>query len=210
MKTLTLCLSVLFALCLTMPANAQPRIGIIGGLNMANITMDLPSDEVQFNTRPVSGFGGVLDIGLNRYLSLSVEPMHLQKGAKVSILDENEEATLKLSYLEVPVLMKLALSARPTRPYLVVGPTFGFLRSAKVAYGRSETSTDEVRNRDRGLIFGAGLRIPAGKAAFFVEGRYTLGLLNINDEDSDGESDEPAVKNRGMQVMAGISLPLGR
>lgn len=59
---------------------------------------------------------------------------------------------------------------------------------------------------DFGLGFGAGVSFPLGTNALFVEGRYALGLSNIND---DPEDPDTQIKNKGIQVIAGITFPLG-
>lgn len=204
MKTLSLCLIVLCILCLVMPASAQPRIGVIGGLNLANVRSP-DTNDLDSRRRTVFGLGGMLEVGLGRWVTLSVEPMYLQKGPHLSEGFENEEGMLKMSYLEVPVLLKLSLRASPTRPYLVVGPTIGFLRSAKLSDGSNKFDIkSSVNDRDVSLIVGAGLRVPAGKVAMFVEGRYAYGLVNIFKESVTD------VMSKSMQVMAGITVPLGR
>ena len=43
-----------------------------------------------------------------------------------------------------------------------------------------------------------------GNNTVFVEGRYSLGLADIND-DSDPNADK--VKTKGIQIMAGITFP---
>ena len=60
---------------------------------------------------------------------------------------------------------------------------------------------------DLGLGFGGGVKLPRGNKTFFAEARYVLGLTNINDEGGGGES---SVKNRGLQILAGVTVPLGQ
>jgi hypothetical protein len=47
---------------------------------------------------------------------------------------------------------------------------------------------------------------PAGNNAIFVEGRYALGLINLN---NDLEDHDTTIKSKGIQFMAGITFPLG-
>ena len=65
---------------------------------------------------------------------------------------------------------------------------------------------DDVKNIDFGLAFGGGVSLPMGNKTVFVEGRYSLGLTDIND-DSDPDADK--IKTKGIQIMAGITFPLG-
>ena len=47
---------------------------------------------------------------------------------------------------------------------------------------------------------GGGVKLPRGNKTFFAETRYVLGLVDINKE-----AGEFKVKNRGLQVVAGIT-----
>lgn len=204
MKKFSLLLVVIFALFMVMPAGAQNRIGIAGGLNLANVSVDPEIEGLDYSNRTGFGFGGVLDLSLSENVALHFEPLYLQKGSKLEA--GGEEAKVKLSYIEVPALFKLALGTSTTRPYLMAGPTIGFLLSAKVSNGEEVDIKDDTKSIDIGLGFGAGVSFPAGNNSVFVEGRYALGLTNINDDPDDPDTE---VKNKGIQVIAGITFPLG-
>ncbi|MBI4551405.1 MAG: PorT family protein [Candidatus Latescibacteria bacterium] len=204
MKTLTLCLIMLLALGLALPASAQLRLGMIGGPNLANLRSP-DTNDLDSRHRTRFGGGGVVELALGRWVALSMEPMYLQKGAQLDIFSEAN--ILKLSYIEVPMLVKLSLWRSPMQPYLVIGSSVGFLRSARVS-DKSESQKVDIKefvnDRDINLIGGAGLRVPAGKVAIFVEGRYAYGLVNIFEESVTD------VMTKGLQVMAGVTVPLGR
>jgi hypothetical protein len=63
----------------------------------------------------------------------------------------------------------------------------------------------ETKSVDFGLVPGAGVGFPVGRAKIVVGGRYDLGLTSINDVEGDDES----VKNRAWQFMAGVAFPIG-
>ncbi len=203
---------------LGIPAGAQHRIGLIGGLNLARFDTELTPSEKLSNYTGL-GLGGILDLRLANNIVLRFKPMYLQKGAK---LESDElpgvEFKIKLSYVELPVLLKLALGKGAPRPYLLAGPAIGFLSSAKIALKASETPEIAVdakqffKDIDFNLTFGAGLSLAAGRNAIFVEGRYALGIANIaeNVTDEQGAVVEGNVKTRGFQIMAGVLFPLGR
>jgi hypothetical protein len=200
-------ISVVFIAMLVLvaiPATAQHRIGFIGGLNLANVSVDPEETGIEYSNRTAFGGGGVLDLRLAENIALQLEPMFLQKGTKVT--DGSDEVKVKLSYIEVPVLLKFMLGQSPTRPYIMAGPSAGFRLSAKVSNGGEIDIKDVIKSTDFGLDFGAGISFPAGNNAIFVEGRYGLGLSNINDDPTDTNTD---VKNKGIQFMAGITFPLG-
>lgn len=185
------------------PTQAQlvVDIGVIGGVNYAGASLD--ADGVEFDDSNIFrlGFGLVLDAGLKQGPGLRIEPMFLQKGFEVS------SSKIKLSYLEVPVLLRLAIDGGMAKLYVMGGPSVGLLLSARESqdgeFGSDEDVKDDYKNFDFGLIGGAGISIPMNMIAFFIEGRYALGLSDILD------FDQVKVKNRGLQVFSGITLHLG-
>jgi len=67
-----------------------------------------------------------------------------------------------------------------------------------------EDGKDAFKKSDFGLDFGAGLLVPTGRSSMFVQGGYTLGLINVA-KDSPGSK----LKSRTIQVMAGVTFALG-
>ncbi len=200
MKKLSILIVALFTLITVLPATAQVNFGVIGGLNLANLSVD-PDQGVDISNRTAVGIGGVLSFGVGETLALQLEPMFLQKGAKATVQGFGE-TELKSSYIEVPAMLKFAFGSSDTKPYFMAGPTVGFLLSAKV---EDESVKDDVKSIDFGLAFGGGVSLPMGNNTVFVEGRYSLGLSDINDD----SSDDTEIKTKGIQIMAGITFPLG-
>ena len=103
-------------------------------------------------------------------------------------------------------MLKFAFGSSDTKPYVMAGPTVGYLLSAKVKDPDGEEDIkDDIKNIDFGLAFGGGVSLPMGNNTFFVEGRYSLGLSDINDD----PNDDTKIKTKGIQIMAGITFPLG-
>ncbi|MCH6560605.1 PorT family protein [candidate division KSB1 bacterium] len=128
----------------------------------------------------------------------------MQKGATVK--EAGEEDKLEAAYIEVPAMIKFPFGSGDTKPYVMVGPTVGYLLSAKVKDDMEEQDIkDDVKNFDFGLAFGGGVSLPMGNNTVFVEGRYSLGLSDINDD----PNDDTKIKTKGIQIMAGITFPLG-
>jgi hypothetical protein len=200
-------LAGVFALALASNAIAGSEIGFLGGLNRATFHETPQESGLDFATRNLFLAGGVLNLGLGGRFSLRIEPMFCTKGSTVTIdIFGAETATVRLSYLELPVLLNVSLSSGAVRPYLIAGPTLGYLTSA-TGTDSTGSKTDIKKNfkkADPGISFGGGLRM-RGRPSFFVEARYTLGLANIA-KDSQGFS----LKNRGLQLAAGLTFPLGR
>ncbi len=208
MKKMSVFFVLLLALCIVLPASAQVHLGVLGGLNLANLSVD-PDEGVDFSSRTAFGFGGVLDYDLGEYIALHLEPMYLQKGTETT--EDGVDVEFKLAYLELPLLFKYTFGTSDTKPYVMAGPTIGFNLSAKVKGSEGGVSAeidikDETKSIDFGLGFGAGVSLPMGNNSIFVEARYALGLTNIFDDPADPDTD---VKTKGIQIFAGITFPLG-
>lgn len=218
MKIYNIVLIMTTALLIAAPADAQQRIGVVSGLNLTNVSVN-PSNVGPDTFNNIGfGIGGVLEQTLAQQVALHVGLMFLQKSTKADDDDaiefvegvgfvEGEKATFKGSLIEVSVLPKLLLGRGSTQPYVLAGPTLSLLLSAKVSRTRGEEDVKEFfKDTDFGFDLGGGVRFPVGVNSFFVEGRFNLGLSNIyqNPEDPDTK-----IKTRGIQIMAGITFPLG-
>ena len=90
----------LIGLLVASPVSAQE---ISGGGKVGLIVSNLSSPE-GFDSTTKSGFaaGGFVSIGINDLFSIQPEVLFVQKGAKLT--EDGDEATLKLNYVEVPIL----------------------------------------------------------------------------------------------------------
>jgi hypothetical protein len=210
MKKLSLVVVLLLAVLMIGSASAQTRLGGAFAFNLANMSADpetiqiegLGAVPVNYKSRTGIGFGGVVDLGLSENVTLHMEPMFLQKGSKIEAGGGfTGELKAKTSYIEVPVLFKFALGTSTTRPYVMAGPTLGLLLSAKID---DVDVKDDLKSIDFGLAFGGGVSIPAGNNSVFVEARYALGLSNVSDMQG------VDLKNRGIQFVTGITFPVGQ
>lgn len=207
-------LAVLCGFVMGVPVAAETRIGAVGGVNLATLHLT-PGEEGFLSARTLPAVGGVVDVSLGRRLSLRFEPMWMVKGSDVSFelfgpQPSSPNGGLWLSYVELPVLLRLSFGAGSVRPYLLAGPTVGYLLSAKSEQyetGEEEDTLDVFDRTDLGISAGGGLSVPAGVALFFVEGRYSLGLKNIAKDsvDSAGET----LKTRGVYIAVGVTFRLG-
>jgi hypothetical protein len=212
------------ALALSAPARAEVGIGVLGGSSFASLSQHPAEAGLGFDRHPFFGAGAVADVRLGRRLSLRLEPMFLVKGSGFSIepdlflFQSRVTARFRLSYLELPLLLRFSSGSGRIRPYVMAGPSYGRLVRARVqgtdTKGKAvdEDVMKEFKRSDLGLGFGAGLVIPAGRSSTFVQGRYTLGLLNIAREQEGGGEQEAGTRleNRTIQVMVGVTFPLGR
>jgi len=227
MKNLTFLLITIIVLCLTLPSHAQTYyLGVIGGWNSADLTVKDPQGEKQeVKGRNVFGVGGVLGIGINQFVSVELQPMYLQKGGTVVQNAPSPDIELKSTYFEIPLFLKVAAFREGFQPYVLGGATFGFLLTSdlEAEIGGFKFKADAkgiTKSFEFGLGFGAGIRFPVGSANLFLEGRYIFGMGNLNEggtiefkyDDIVAEEEfdkENEFSNKGLQVMAGVTFPLG-
>jgi opacity protein-like surface antigen len=195
-------------LCLTvfidLPATAQWELGGIIGLNFSGINVNPGSSNEEYGGRVGFGIGAVVDRQLNDVIDLHFEPMYLQKGGKIKTSDF--VAVYKVNYIEIPAFARFTLDINDSyKPYAMAGTSIGFLTRAKYDYkdGGEQPASADTRSLDIGAGFGGGVKIPVENKHFFAEVRYMWGFINLNKE-----NDESTVKNQGLQVLAGVTIPL--
>lgn len=192
------------------------QIGVKGGLNFSKPSVEAP--EADISTRTAAGGGVFLSIPIGG-IYLQPELLYSQKGAKVTAGDGSDiDLTLKMDYIEIPVLLRVPLgSGSSVSPYLLGGGAVSFEASCKFSGESGGISIDvdcdgndyelelQRKSTDFSAVVGAGVAIPAGSGAVILEGRYTLGLVDLNDS---GDSND-SFKNRAGSVFVGYSFTVG-
>ena len=193
-------LAVVLALVLGVSSSAfaQPMIEYkaIGGVGFGTLSFDDEGESEFFDgarTGFIIGGGGSFPVG--NTVSIGVELLYNQKGAKGS--EVGEEATIKLDYIEIPIVVNFPFAAGNTRPFVYGGFAPAFAVSRKVEFeedgfeGENDLD-DELKSFDNSLVLGGGVRF--GQMA--AEVRYNLGLQNIADDDELGD-----VKTRQFSIL---------
>jgi hypothetical protein len=207
MRKLSVLLVVPLLLSLALPAYAQKRIGIIGGVNLATLSID--SLQADYKTKNSAGIaiGLAGDVAFTPNVMIRIEPMYMMKGAKFERSDNTKLGKLKLSYIDVPVELKLMFGTSRARPYVLGGPSVGFLVSAKRDSLGSDTDVkSNYKSTELGLVGGVGLAFTTMRHAVFIEGRYQLGLEDIRKDNAPRVFPSVAsgqVKNQGFQILIG-------
>ena len=166
-------LIVLIAIGIAAFANAQKtkqdegiKIGIKGGLNVANLMGDVK--DVAIRTSIHAGLVAEIIVSDN----FSVQPELLYSGQGASDTSEGG-GRFKLDYITLPVLAKFPIAKNL---YLETGPQVGFLISAKNKTNESNDKIEDLKTIDFGL--NAGLNYELNNGVFF-QARYNLGLTDI-------------------------------
>ncbi len=164
------------------------KFGAKAGVNFAN----LRSEDETADARTSIHFGVVAEYKLSDQFAVQPELLFSGQGAKdedtitESGMQINVKETLKLSYLNLPVMFKYYAAKGFS---LQAGPQLGVLLSSKAkaeAAGMShEEDMDGVKTIDFGFNFGLGYKF---NEKFFVDARYNLGLSNIAKEEGDAKN----------------------
>jgi hypothetical protein len=180
-------LTLLFVVGLGFTSMAQsisvgPRVGFTSSKIVGDLT-----------TNAVEGLqvGAVLNYGINDMLSVQPELLLVQKGGSFF------GNSMKMNFLEVPVLAKASFELGEFTGFATGGPTFGYLMngSFKDREGSEDMEFEDGDKRlELGASLGVGLGYNVGPGTLNLDVRYGLGLSSLNKEEN--------VKNR----VFGISL----
>jgi hypothetical protein len=191
---------ILAVTLLAMPVLAGDlQAGVKGGVNLSNTRTDIDG-AADTKSRTGMSIGGFVGVPVNEMFSIQPEALFSMKGSKD---DADPEETLKLNYIEIPVLAKVSLLPEaPAHPSLFLGPALGINISAETQVQDADAVDvkDAVKTTDFGLVFGGGLDMPvgAGTQSIGLDVRYTLGLSSWVDADPDPGF---SIKNGALSLM---------
>ena len=201
----TIIVSIAFlTLAALYPTDLAAQAGIKAGFNYANFHYSGPPDDDDLLRNSQGMIFGVfysLNLGL---LTVQPEVYYSRRGAK--IVEGGDSLVFRFNYLEVPILFKKGFLRGPAHPVVFAGPYGSYLLSAKSVLKFEDAKVitdinDEIKNIDLGFIFGGGLEIQLEVAKLIAEVRYTLGLLNF-----DNEAVAYTYKNKGFSILFGIGF----
>ncbi len=208
MRKLTLVCCIAVLVCATAGASfaqipSGPKFGAKGGLAMAKLGGDANWDNI--DARNGFAVGPWLTLSMIPGLNLQAEALYVQKGAQADT--DGQTFTTALEYIDVAVLLRKELPTPQITPYFMAGPVVSFLAKAEsdtLSTGGTVDAMDikdNVKGIDFGLMFGAGLELKK----FLVEVRYTMGLADIDDDQS--LPPEPMeTKNSVISVLVGVAF----
>lgn len=187
--------------------NGQSSIGLIGGLNFTNLKAD---DFTKTTNRKGVGIGGVIDLRLGRKIELRLIPMFSQKGNRVLESPSGIESKFSLDYFDVPFLLKYTIRETSFAPYFLAGPNLAFMIRSKKSTSKEENLRIDhaLKTLDLGLNFGLGVNFPMLNWILFVESRYSIGLLDINEHSTGLPSGTlnvlSDIKTKGLHFLVGV------
>lgn len=163
-------------------ANAQSvRFGVKAGLNVSNFT------GYQEDVKSLTGFhiGGFTELKVAKKFAIQPEFLFSTQGTTIEGFNGNSNSSIKLNYLNIPVLGKYYITDAFT---VEAGPQIGFLLSAK---NQGDDVHDYYKTLDFGLNVGCGYEFTDNIS---LGVRYTFGLTNVADN-SDIPVDNPDLYN---------------
>ena len=165
--------------------------GIKVGVNFAKVSNADDEGDVSMRTGIIGG--AFLTFPRGALIAFQPEVLFSQQGAKFT--DAGEEFTAKIDEVLIPLLLRVGASNGPA--YVLVGPSIGFITSAKFTDGTDEEDfKDDLKSTDIGALVGLGVSVNR----FLIEARYNLGLTNLNDDDSEKN------KSRVISVLVGVGF----
>jgi len=209
----------------TVMSFGQISIGPKVGLNFATITADSDASEGKGSATGLNA-GAVINIGINDMFSIQPEILFNQKGVKYGfdILGVSAKTVIKESYLDIPVLAKVAFGGESVKGFVNAGPYLGYalsrsgysevdgektdMDSEDLEYDDDDSDGSKSNRLDLGLAFGAGVQFAAGPGNLFVEARYWLDFTDAVKYDETPD-DYTATKNRVFAVSVGYLFTLG-
>jgi len=120
----------------------------------------------------------------------------------------------------VPLLLKFHILNKPGQPdfYLAGGGEIAYLMSAKLDYtasgpdvgtpvsAKNEDFKEDVNQIDYGLVFGGGVSLSLGGVRLFIEGRYHMGLANMEKVAAGETASGTSPKTNALLIMGGLKF----
>ena len=170
------------------PTFAQSTVtgGVKIGVNFSKLTFSEEGfDDETSDSKTGLVVGGFVDVPITELFSFQPEILYSQKGGKQEIPGLGD-SKVKIDLVQIPVLFKANFAGTSVRPFVVFGPGFGFVTSAKIEEPDIDDLDikDDVASVEVSGIIGAGIQFGRG----IVEFRYDHGFTDLDDEDDISEA----------------------
>jgi len=194
-----LCVVVAFLVALSQAMD----LGIRGGFPFASLYGDGVAD---CGWRRAMCVGVSTEYSILGLVAIQPELLYVQKGAQCDVdpftgTDVGETYTVKLDYVELPVLAAMSVPLPSlVKPRVFAGPYVAYNLKAEGSFETGSSSDlDFIKPFDYGAVVGVGTDLDFILAKVMLDGRYTFSLASIHEDGGD-------VKNRTITVMLGLLL----
>ena len=191
-------LSLFAALLFTQALMAQFHLGVKAGANVTKIQGKSFKDEFRYGYH----IGGFAEVRLGNNFVLQPEVLFNQYSTTVdsnfkqiyqNVFNPAYQSNVKLNYLSIPLVLNYKLIGSFLS--LQAGPQFGVLINKNKTL--LQNGGDAFKHGDFSFLAGAQVKI----GAIRLNGRYVIGLNNINDIDNQDQW-----KSQGFQLSVGLAL----
>jgi hypothetical protein len=169
--------------------------GVLGGrLGVAVSTLDTEADDV-FDAENHEGFAlsGFYQIGTGNF-TFQPELSYIEKGVQDGMTGQD----ITLSYAEIAALAKLGLPILGMQPHVFAG------LAGDIEVNKDSPFDIDTKSFTPNVLVGADLMLTVGPVYLIGDGRYAVGLSDINEVD-DVVSD---LKNRSWIFSLGVGLKM--
>lgn len=191
-------LPLLAVLFLAQAAMGQFHIGAKAGANIIKVDGKSFKDQFKYGYH----LGGFMEIPLGKKFVVQPEVLFNQYATTVdsnfnhvyqNVFNSNYQSNVKLNYLSIPLLLNYKLIGNFLS--LQAGPQFSILMKQNKTL--LQNGSDAFKKGDFAMIGGAQVKV----GPFRFNGRYVIGLNNINDIDN-----QDKWKSQGFQLSVGLAL----
>jgi hypothetical protein len=203
MKKLILAILATVAITTLVPATAAAQTrrtarvrtgvwntGVLGGITLSTFSTANSTPLTQVVGAQAGLFA---DRGVNRNVGVRVEVLISQRGAK----NDANANTMRLAYLDVPLMVRVGpTTTNEMHFHAFTGLTPGIRLKTSTTTGGALAGGigTDVKTFDLGWVIGAAVE----QHAWSLDGRYTFGLVNVNNVPTDVE-----YKNRSFSFNVG-------
>jgi hypothetical protein len=206
-RRVKIAIAALAALMIAAPAFAQSQqpnsglgIGVLGGVTFTTVRTE--TNEFDISTSGDYGYTFGIWFGGNRdgRVGLMGELNYMTK--KVKFADEVEEISQELTYIQIPVLLRINTGSRErNKPslYFLVGPSFDIQIKSDLD---GDSPDDFYEGLDIGIMGGVGFEV----VRLGIEARYIYGLRSVLGTDAAIESGFGDTKQNTLQILAKVRI----
>ena len=191
------------------PTFAQVTGAVKVGVNFAKASFEEFDEEFSSDMKSGLIVGAAVDVPIAPMFSFQPEFLYNMKGGKNGDLTEGEtgvDVKLTVNMIQIPLLFKAGATEGSVRPFIVVGPAFGFVTSAKFKVDFEDDTLDadfeddikdDVEKVEISAVFGGGVKFGRG----IIEYRYDHGFKDLD------KATDSTAKTRTHSILFGISFP---
>ena len=197
MKRSFIALAVAALCAVPMAAQAQQvtegGLGILGGWSYGQV----PSGNTSGHGSLSGNSGFALGVGAESggTVGFGINALYAQRGFRSNLIGNSQQ----LSYIDLPVYLRVAIQNPVVEPFALIGPQVSFelncdANGTDCPSGRNKTTFDG--------IVGFGLRFPMA-AGLSVQGRYIYALQNLDYGTVNNQSN---YRQRSFMLLLGIGF----